>query len=429
MTTAGITEGLRFFSNRIRERLWVKPLVISVLSIAAAFAAKAADSTNLSHVVPLISSAVLDTLLSIMASSMLVIATFAVASMVSAYSSASNTASPRSFPLVIIDDVSQRALSIFIGAFIFSIVGLITFKSGFFEAAGRFVLFLFTVAVFGMVILTFVHWVDRIARLGRMGNTIDKVEGATAAALQRRRDAPALNGIPAESGHISGQPVFAESVGYVQRIDIAALQSRAQDFGGRIRVVVLPGTFVAPGRALAYIGAESRTGTDFDCTHLANAFLIGKERRFDDDPRYGLIVLSQIADRALSPAVNDPGTAIDVIARLVRLFVLWGSPAEGGRSPEAQYDRVEVPELSAREMFDDAFAAIGRDGSHAVEVAIRLEKALASLASICDAAMRDAAVHQARRALAFAEKALTLPEDRARVREAASFALDHSASE
>lgn len=428
MSIAGITENVRFFINRIRERLWVKPLAIGVLSIAVALAAKMADGTGLGRIVPLISSDLLDSLLSIMASSMLVIATFAVGSMVAAYSSASTTASPRTFTLIIADDISQRALSTFIGAFIFSIVGLISFKSQFFGAAGRFVLFLFTVAVFGLVILTFVHWIDRIARLGRLENTIDKVEVATAEALRRRREAPALNGVPAAPGHIAGQPVFAPSVGYLQRIDAATLQSRAEDFGGRIKVAVLPGAFVAPDRVLAYITDAPHTQADLAFKQVADAFLIGRERMFDEDPRYGLVVLSQIADRALSPGVNDPGTAIDVIGILLRLFELWCSPPDVAHAPAVKYDRVEVPVLSARDMLDDAFTAIERDGCQAVEVALRLQKALSSLASLGDADMREAAVHHAQRAMALAENALALSEDIASVRAAAGFAMRDGAS-
>lgn len=429
MLNTGITERVRFLIHRIRERLWVKPLVISVLSIAAALLAKIADRTNLGETVPRVSLESVETLLAIMASSMLVIATFAMGAMVSAYSSASNTASPRSFPLVIADDVSQRALSTFIGAFIFSIVGLVALKNGYFETAGSFVLFLLTVMVFGMVIVTFVRWVDCIARLGRLGTTIDKVEKATAAALKRRQRAPALNGVPAGRQHTSGRAVFAPTVGYVQRVDIAALQSFAESVNGRVQIAALPGSFVSPGRALAYISTASDARSDFDCEPVTAAFLVGNKRLFDDDPRYGLVVLAQIAARALSPAVNDPGTAIDIITILTRLFVLWATPVEEETAPGSHCDRVEVPELSMRDMFDDAFTAIARDGSGAVEVAIRLQKALKSLASIGDAAMRDAAVHHARRALACAEKALTIPEDVAMVREGASFALNGIASD
>ena len=124
---------IRFLANRIGERLWVKPLLMCVVSIVGVFGAKMVDGTGIGDRVPEITRDLLETLLTIMSSSMLVIATFAVASMVSSYASASSTATPRSFTLVVADDVSQNALSTFIGAFIFSIVALIVLKSGYFD--------------------------------------------------------------------------------------------------------------------------------------------------------------------------------------------------------------------------------------------------------------------------------------------------------
>ncbi len=77
-------------------------------------------------------------LLAIIATSMLSVATLAVASMVAAYASAGSTATPRAFSLVIADDVSQTALSGFIGAFIFSIVALTAVESGVYGRVGAF---------------------------------------------------------------------------------------------------------------------------------------------------------------------------------------------------------------------------------------------------------------------------------------------------
>ena len=162
--------------------------------------------------------------------------------------------------------------------------------------------------------------------------------------------------------------------------------------------------------------------SDIDASRIAQAFLIGDDRQFDEDPRFGLIVLSEIASRALSPAVNDPGTAIDIIGTFVRLFALWSEPIEEGDTRISECDRVEVPEISLRDMFDDAFTAIARDGAGAIEVAGRLQKAFESLASIGDAAMRDAAIHHSRLALARAENVLELPEDLEVVRKLAKFA-------
>ena len=181
-----------FYLNRIRERLWVKPLVLCVLSIGGVFVAMSANESDAIAHISVIEADTNEKLLTIMASSMLVIATFAVSSMLSAYASASNTATPRSFPLVVADDVSQTALSAFIGAFIFSIVALVAVKNGYFEPGGHFVLFVLTMTVFAWVVLTFVRWVDNIARLGRVGNTTDKVEKAASEALMRRRRRPNL---------------------------------------------------------------------------------------------------------------------------------------------------------------------------------------------------------------------------------------------
>ncbi|MEO9589007.1 MULTISPECIES: DUF2254 domain-containing protein [Marinobacter] len=414
-----VNDRVKFITKRLGERLWVKPLFFCILSIAAVFIAKAADHMSLDRNIPSVTADSLEALLAILASSMLVIATFAVASMVSAYASASNSATPRSFTLIVADDVSQNALSTFIGAFIFSIVALTAAKNGFFQEAGLAALFALMVVVFGVVILTFVRWVDKIARLGRLHESVEKVEMATAAAMKRSRAAPALCGIPAERRRTQGKAVHSETVGYVQHIDIETLQAWAEKANGRIAVAALPGTFVEPGRALAYVTHAADDTAELDLKPVVDAFVIGKYRLFDEDPRFGLVALSEIADRALSPGVNDPGTAITIIGSLVRLFVLWTEPKKD--SPAPKYDRVEVPVLSTRDMFDDAFRAIARDGAGTVEVMLRLQKAFKALSSRGDSEMHDATLAHSRMALARAEKKLDLPDDLALVREVASF--------
>lgn len=417
---------IRFSLNRIKERLWVKPLMICALSITGAFLAKMAEHAGIESFVPHITPDSIQTLLKILSASMLVIATFAVASMVSAYASASSTATPRSFSLVIADDVSQNALSTYIGAFIFSIVALIASENGYYDKAGRFALFALTVTVFIMVIVTFVRWVDRIARLGRLGATIDKVEAATAAALRRRQAMPTLRGACAAAHPAGGQAIYATSIGYVQRVDVTTLQRCAERSQLRITVAALPGTFSAPNRALAYVTAESGKVSESATDQVTQAFLIGHDRIFDEDPRFGFVVLSEIASRALSPAVNDPGTAIDIIGTFVRLFALWHKPVEAHTAESSDCDRVAVPEISLQDMFDDAFTAIGRDGAGTIEVVGRLQKAFESLAWLGDATMRDIACRHARMALARAEHALSLPEDLAEARKLAAFAQQAS---
>ncbi len=413
---------IRFFLSRVSELLWVKPLAICLVSIGAAFAAGQADQIGIERLVPEITQDSIERLLGILSSSMLIIATFAVASMVSAYASASSTATPRSFSLVIADDGSQNALSTFIGAFIFSVVSLVVLMNGYFGKAGRFALFSLTVLVFAVVIVTFVRWMDGIARLGRMGATIDKVEAAAAAALQRRRRSPRLGGVPVRERGQPGRAVHCDTIGYVQRVDVAALQALAGKANSRIVVAALPGTFMTPKKPLAYLVADTGASEKFDSDAIAHAFVIGDDRRFDEDPRFGLIVLAEIASRALSPAVNDPGTAIDIIGTFVRLLIAASRPLDQDEEVPAKCDLVEVPALSSRDLFDDAFTPIAHDGAGILQVAIRLQKALASLAVIDDPAMRAAAIAHSRLALARSEQAMALPQDVDMVRAVAKFA-------
>ena len=117
---------LKYSLARLGEQLWFWPAVYALLALCAIGISVASDEVPLPFDLPDISTETLRSLLNVLASTLLGVATFAVASMVAAYTSASTTATPRAFALVIADSMSRRALSVFIAGYIFSIIGLIT---------------------------------------------------------------------------------------------------------------------------------------------------------------------------------------------------------------------------------------------------------------------------------------------------------------
>lgn len=386
-----------------------------IVSVLAVFVAKSADGLSFMEWAPEIPDGTIVNLLRIIASSMLMIATFAAGAMVSSYVSASQSASPRAFTLVIADDVSQIALSRFIGAFIYSIVALVAIMYEMFERAGRFTLFCLTLLVFAVVVLTFVRWVDRIARLGLLSTSVDKAEKATAGAMKKRCHSITMGAHPRTTSIENLPAVYSERPGYLQHVDMARLQEVAEDNNFRVIVTVQPGTFIWPGDALCHIDGKSRPD-DEQLIAVRKSFHTGKQRTFDEDPQFGMIVLSEIAIRALSPAVNDPGTAIDIIGRMVRLFTAWQEHRTDASDREVRFENIEAPSLSVGDMMDDAFRLIGRDGADRLEVGIHLQKGLASLARSSDREIREAAIFQAGLALERAETALTHPADKQRLR-------------
>lgn len=403
---------LVFLYNRLSEKLWVRPLLFSLLAVLAAFGAAGADLLGFWALVPRIDRDLIEKLLSIIAASMLGVATFAVGSMVSAYASVSSGATPRAFSLVVSDDVSKTALSTFIAAFIFSVIALVAIKSDIYGRTGLFCLFALTIVVLAWVVFTFVRWVDKIARLGRIGTTIERIERAAEQAIDRRRRAPTLSALPLLDTPDRGEPLCGDTIGYVQHIDVAALQACAEKNALVVTVAALPGTFAAPDRPLLHVRGEAGLPPGFDASALVKAFLVGRERTFEEDPRFGLVALSEIAARALSPAMNDPGTAISIIGSFVRLLVLWKTPlAPDQEEASPKFDRVRVPRLALQDMLDDSFTAIARDGAGTIEVVVRLQKAFITLSAFEDAELRTAARRHSATALKRAKRALVLPEE------------------
>ena len=113
---------------------------------------------------------------------------------------------------------------------------------------------------------------------------------------------------------------------------------------------------------------------------------MGDARSFDQDPRFGLIVLGEIGQRALSAAVNDPGTAIDVMNRLVRVLIDAqradddDAAATSSAAEAPQHDRVTLVPLDEAALVYDAFEPLSRDGAGLIEVGIRMQKLLGMLA-------------------------------------------------
>ncbi|WP_372858171.1 DUF2254 domain-containing protein [Pseudoalteromonas sp.] len=405
-----MNERISFFISRLRERLWVKPLISCLLSISAAFIASAGDYYYPQAEVMSVSNDSLETLLTIISASMLVMAVFAVGSMLSAYSSVSSMATPRAFAIVVTDDVSQYALSIFIGAFIFSVIGLVALMNNFYQETGRFVLFLQIIAVFIIVILGFVRWVDNIARLGTLSNTIAKVEMVAESALARNAQHPRMGGAK-QLAKKSGYPIYTDRIGYLQRIDMSKLQAIAEQFELTINVSAMVGRLVLPNVPLVHlVSSDSNSKKDTTTEQIINAFIIDDKRTFDEDPRFSLVVLSEIASRALSPAVNDPGTAIDIIGTLTRLLFNWATATDAQQEPEVLFDRVTIPEIFLGDIFDDAFNAIARDGAGSIEVMLRLVKVYQSLATVNND-FKVCASRHTHIALSHAEQQLCLAEE------------------
>ncbi len=335
--------------TQLTRRLWFRATLIGMLGVAAAILAAVAEQYIPWKLPGDIGANAVDSILTIIASSMLAVTTFSLNVMTSAYASATNNVTPRATKLLMEDRVTQNVLSTFIGSFLFSMVGIVVLKTGAYGARGRVVLFIVTIGVIALIVVSLLRWIDYLTRFGRVSETTTRVEEATRAALTARIEEPYLGGSalidPKHDIPDDAEPILADAIGYVQHIDMAALSDCADQIEADIFVDVNPGAFVYRDTPLARMAPRKDDGSvEEQRGTIRTAFSIGDERSFDQDPRFGLAVMSEIASRALSPAMNDPGTAIDVIGRSTRLMALWAdgpreAPGEAPHMPVSTFGR------------------------------------------------------------------------------------------
>ncbi len=374
---------LASFFLRLGSRVWVRAAIFTVIAIVVALAARFIGPLLPFSFSFSLGDGAVDSLLQIIATAMLTVSTFSVTAMVTAFSSATTTATPRSTQLLIADPTSQNAVSTFVGAFAFSLVGIVALSTGYYEQQGRSILFVATLVIIAIVVVTLLRWISHLSTFGRMADVIDRVEKAAALSLELHAEYPTLGARAAVPVPVDAVAVHADEVGYVTHIDVAGLERLARQADVEIHVRATPGRTADSRVPLAFVTGDP--GDDV-IAGVVRAFRVEHHRTYEQDPRFGVIALAEIGTRALSPATNDPGTAIDVIAALQRVF---SRALTTERAEDIDHEHVFVPAPQLPDLVADAFRPLARDGAGLLEVQVRLQKCLASLAA---SSPRDAAV-------------------------------------
>lgn len=401
--------------TQLFKTLWLRATLFGLLAITVALIAIPIERlVNVEMPVTVSAESVIK-ILDILASSMLAVTTFSLGVMVTAYGSASSGATPRANQLIKQDTTTQNVLATFLGSFIFSLVAIITMQTGLYGETGRLILFVTTLGVVTLIVITMLRWIEHLSRLGRLGETTQRVENATVNALRQWVDHPSLGARPLEDNQqpANARLIYPQKTGYLQHVDTGALSALAEEHDCEIGVVSITGHFAHPAKPLAWTCAEN----EIDETRVRAAFSINDTRSFEQDPRFGLSVLAEIASRALSPAVNDPGTAIDILSRSVRVLLPW---QERDLSEEhVTYPRLYVPRMQLADLLDDIYMPIARDGAGMVEIHRRLQQSLIALTANAPDKFHEQALRISALDLEHAEAQLTLEADKQAVRQLA----------
>ncbi len=405
------------------RRLWVRVLLMGALALAVIGLTQLVEPLIPADLAGSISGQGADRLLDLIANAMLAATIFSLTVMVSVFRSSASQWTPRIHRLIMEDPTTQNTLATFIGAYVYALTAIMLRELGVYGEQA-FVLFWTTVAVLVLLVLSLIRWTLHLQTFGSLIASTRQVEGIARMQFEARLARPCLGAHPlADESEIpdAATQVRADETGYIQTIYQEALNAEAKNRGFDVYLVRTAGTFVIEGEVMAWIhdkedaGETRDDGKDFEEVLRAH-IMQGDARTYHQDPRFGLMVLGEIGSKALSPGINDPGTAIDVITRLTRLLMSYHD--EGTASETPAFDRLWVPPLSPAEMIENGFGALARDGSAVIEVQLHLQKAFAALMNHPDPKMDDAAFDAAVTEYQRAMEGLDFIPDRDRLRTA-----------
>ena len=365
-------------------------------------------------------------ILNILASSMLAVSTFSLNIMVSAHRSAAGTTTPRVHRILLEDTTTQSVLATFIGAFVYSLTSIILLRSNFYTEDVAVIVMAITIVVVALVVVSLLRWIDHLKDLGSVDESMSLAKGRARDALMAFAEDPGFGARPLNENTVVPTDVDALIVpqtGYLQIIDVEVLNDLLPSTSA-LYVNIHPGDNLLKGQVLARVSGGV---TDDTKRALADAFTFGEHRTHEQDTEFGLRVLAETALRALSPGINDPGTAIHAISDLKD--VLWQYASEVRHPADDASSRVFVAFPTESELVEAAFAAIARDSAGTIEVATSLRAALLDLAACDNGRLATAALGMADLGIEYAEQANLLPREREILHKTKSTAAPSSTAE
>ncbi|HTR14535.1 MAG TPA: DUF2254 domain-containing protein, partial [Roseiarcus sp.] len=177
---------------------------------------------------------------------------------------------------------------------------------------------------------------------------------------------------PALTLKYSGRPLT------IARFDVDALVRQAEQANAIIVMLCAVGDTLVEGATLLRVHGG---GAPLSERALRDAIRLGRERTFEQDPKYPIRLLVDVAIRALSPAVNDPTTAVQTIDQIEDLLRRLGrSELDAGYGFDRTGKlRLVVPMPTWEDYLALAFDEIRQYGATSVQVMRRLRSALAGL--------------------------------------------------
>lgn len=233
---------------------------------------------------------------------------------------ATSTLSPRVIPGLISDKFHQIVLGFYLGSIIYSLILIVNIDAPSVEfsvpSLGIFVSMILAIVCMGL----FVYFIHSISQKIQVDYILNDIYKLTKKELSKVNSEDAKKEIPDTS---DWKTCVAIDSGYLKKIDGTGLTEFCKKHDIKLKVTVSIGAFVVKEYPFVKISKDLEQGVK---DQLRSYFTLYTEERVSDHYLFGFKQISEIAVKALSPGINDPGTAVkaldllsDLLTKLMRV--------------------------------------------------------------------------------------------------------------
>lgn len=354
------------------------------------------------------------TLLGVVASSMIAVAGTVFSITIAALSLAAGQMGPRLLRNFTKDRGNQLTLGFFLGTFAYALMVLRSVRE---QSEGAFIPHLslsFAIVLAFVCVATLVWFVAHMSGRINVDTVIQLVSVDVQQAIQRLTTHGESPQLPPDSVWREAKVIADPRCGYLQQLDADGLADWAAEHDTAIRLLARPGDYVFPGAPVALVTPAREGAKDA----ILNMSALGQDRISPADLEFAVRQLEEVAVRALSPGINDPHTAINVLDRMgtalcqmVPLRLPTGTYERDGRTV------LVVPNFDYDGLADAMFHMIRQNAAKTPSVLIRILEVLTAVASCETQPGRLATLQRhANLVLGTATRSISSPNDLADVR-------------
>ncbi len=289
--------------------------------------------------------------------------------------SAASSLSPRVIPGLISSRSHQVVLGVYLGTIIDSLMLISTIQEGDDINVPSLGIFL-ALGLAVICLCLFVYFIRSISLSIQVDFILNRVYKQTLAQLRTRRRQLQDSHGPAWPDDAQWSVVRARRSGYFKALNVTAAHDVLDEHDARMTVQVHYGFFVMPGHPLMRIDRE----LDDDCTNrLLDCFDFYVEEYAHRHFFFGFKQIVEIAVRALSPGINDPGTAIKAIDMLSVLLAERIEMPDHEVAHAQDRPRIFIRELNLHQLLQMTFGPQRRYGADDLQVLQALLQACKNL--------------------------------------------------